>query len=73
MGYFKVNGKEDRGDAHKVPVNDHGEESEAIRREEMADSGGRRHMRGSGNLDGQDLHRATAGNCGAVGGATSLI
>ena len=32
MGYFKVNGKEDRGDAHEVPLNDHGEESEAIRR-----------------------------------------
>ena len=32
MGTFGVNGKEDRGDEHGVPANDHGEESEAIRR-----------------------------------------
>ena len=40
---------------------------------DMGDAGGRRHMRGSGNPVGHDLHRATAGNRGAVGGDTSLI
>ena len=39
----------------------------------MRDSGGRRHTRGSGNPVGSDLHRATAGNRGTVGGAMSLI
>ena len=32
VGPFSVNGKEDIGDAHGVPENDHGEESKAIRR-----------------------------------------
>ena len=32
VGPFGVNGKEDRGNAHGVPENDHGEESETIRR-----------------------------------------
>ena len=45
---FGVNGKEDRGDAHGVPENDHGEESEEIIRWEMRDAGRRRHTRGSG-------------------------
>ena len=49
VGPFGVNGKEDRGDAHGVPENDHGEESEAIRRWDMGDSGVRSHMGGSGN------------------------
>ena len=49
VGPFGVNGKEDRGDAHGVPENDHGEESEEIRRWDMGDAGGRRHTRGSGN------------------------
>ena len=39
----------------------------------MGDSGGRRHMRGSGNPVGQGLHRGTTGNRGVVGGAMSLI
>ena len=49
MGPFGVNGKEVRGEAHRVPSNDHGEESKAIRRWDMVNFGGRRHMRGSRN------------------------
>ena len=73
MGYFSVNGKEGRGDTHGVPVTDHGEASEAIRRRDMGDDGGGRHMRGSRKPVGEDLNRETAGNRGAVGGAMSLI
>ena len=32
VGPFCVNVKEDRGEAHRVPANDHGEEIKAIRR-----------------------------------------
>ena len=32
MGPFGINGKEERGDSHRVPENDHGEEIEATRR-----------------------------------------
>ena len=46
---FVVNVKDERGDAHRVPINYHGEESEAIRRCFMGDAGGIRHTRGSGN------------------------
>ena len=49
MDPFGVDGKEDRGDAQIIPMNDHGEEREAIRRWDMGDAGGRRNMRGSGN------------------------
>ena len=49
VGHFGINGKEDRGDAHRVPANDHGEESEVIRRWDTGDARGRRHTRGSGN------------------------
>ena len=49
VGHFYVNEKEDRGDAHIVTANDHGEESEAISRWYMGDAGGRRHTRGIGN------------------------
>ena len=73
MGSFGVNGEEGRGDTHIVPATDHGEESEAVRRRNMVDSGGGRCTGGSGNPVGEDLHRSTAGNRGAVGGATSLI
>ena len=54
-------------------MTDHREESEAIRRQYMEDNGGRRRTRGSGNPVGEDLHRVTASNRGAVGGATSLF
>ena len=49
VGPFGVNGKENRWDAHLVPVNNHGEDSEVIRRWDMGDAGGRRHTRGSRN------------------------
>ena len=45
MGPFGVNGKEDRGEEHGVPANDHREESKAIMRWNMVDDGGRRHTR----------------------------
>ena len=48
VGPLGVNVKEDRGDAHIVTANDHGEESEAFSRWYMGDAGGRRHTRGSG-------------------------
>ena len=73
VGPFGVNDKEDREDAHGVPENDHVEESEAIRRWYMGDSVGRIHTIGSGNPFGEDLHRATEGNHGAVGGAPYII
>ena len=73
MGPFGVNGKEGREDTHRVPTTDHGEESEAIRRWDMGDAGDRRCTRGIGNSVGEDLSRATSGNRGALGGATSLI
>ena len=73
MGPFGVNGKEDRGGAHRVPTNDHREERKAIRRWDMGDARGRRHTRGSRNPVGQDLYRETSGNLVTVGGATSLI
>ena len=46
---FGVNGKEDRGNAHRVSVNDHGKESKAITRWEMGDDRGIKHTRGRGN------------------------
>ena len=49
VGPLCVNGKEDRGGAHVVPVNDHGDEREAIMRWDMGDAGDRSHTRGSGN------------------------
>ena len=49
MGPFGVNGKDDRGDVQRVPVNDHGEESKEIRRCDMEDTKGSWHTRGSGN------------------------
>ena len=52
VGPFGVNGKEDRGDARGVPVNDHREESEAIMRSDIGDDRGRRHMRGITNSFG---------------------
>ena len=70
---FGNNGKEDIGDAHGVLGNDHIKKTKSIRRWDIEDSGGRMHMRGSRNPVGSDLHRATAGNRGAVGGAMSLI
>ena len=47
---FGVNDKEDRRDSHRIPANDHREERKAISRWYMGYFGGRRHMRGSGNL-----------------------
>ena len=49
VGPFGVNGKEYRGDARRVPANDHGEDSEVIRRWDMGDAGCKRHTGGSGN------------------------
>ena len=40
VGPFGVNGKEDSGNAHGVPANNHGEESGSIRRWDMGDAGG---------------------------------
>ena len=73
MGPFGVNGEEGRGETHGVPANDHGEESEAIRRRYLGDAGGGRRTRVRGNPVREDLHRATTGKRGTVGGATSLI
>ena len=73
VGPFGVNGKEGRGDTNGVPETDYGDVRKAVRRQDMVDSGGGRRTRGSGNAVGKDLHRATTGNRGAVGGATSLI
>ena len=52
VGPFGVNDKEDRGDAHRVPANDHREESGAMRRWDIGDAGGRMHTRGRRNLVG---------------------
>ena len=49
MGRFGVNSKNDKGESHGVPENDHRKESKAIRRWDMGDSGGRRRTRISGN------------------------
>ena len=49
VGPFGINGKEDIGNAHRVPTNDHGEESKAIMRWDMVESGGRRNTRGIGD------------------------
>ena len=46
IGPFGVNGKYDLVDAHGVLVNDHREDSEAIRRWDMVEAWNRRHMRG---------------------------
>ena len=54
VGPFGVNGKEDRGDSHGGYENDHRKESKYIRRWDMGDSGGRRHMRGSRKPVGLD-------------------
>ena len=70
---FIVNGKEGIWDIHRVPVNDHRGEIEGRRRQDMGDARGRRRVRGIGNPFGEYLHRATSGNRGSVGGATSLI
>ena len=73
MGPFRVNGEEARGDTHRVPATDQGESIDAIRIRDMGDSGDGRRTRGSGNPFVEDIHRETAGNRGAVVGATSLI
>ena len=73
VGLFGVNSKEGRGDTHGVPDTDHREAIESIRRRDMGDAVGGRRTRGSGNPVGEDLHRETAGNCGAVGDSVSLI
>ena len=52
VGSFGINGKEDRGEAHGVPTNDHGEENEAIRIWDMGDTGRIIHTRGRGNSVG---------------------
>ena len=49
VGPFSVNGKEDRGDAHGVPDNVHGEESKVISIWDKGDAWGRIHTRGSRN------------------------
>ena len=73
MGPFGVNGKEGRGDTHELPVTDHGEASDVIRRQNTGDAGGGSRTIGSRNPLGEDLHIETACNRGTVGGATSLI
>ena len=49
VGPLGVNGKEDRGNAHGVSANDHGEESETIRIWDMGEAGRRRHAGGIEN------------------------
>ena len=73
VGPFVVNNKEVREGTHGVPATDHGEASEASRRQDMGDAGGRRRTRGIRDLVGEDPHRETVGNRGAVSGATSLF
>ena len=73
VGLFGVNGEDGRGDTHRVPATDHGEDSEDIRSRNMGDAGGGSRKRVGGNLVDEDLHIATVGNHGAVGGDTSLI
>ena len=52
VGHFGANGEEVRGDTHGIPATDHGEESEAIGRWYIGDSGGGRSTRGSRNSVG---------------------
>ena len=73
MGPFEGNVEEGRRDTHGVPATDHGEASEVVKRRDMGDTGGGRRIKGSRNAVGKDLHIDTAGNCGSLGGATSLI
>ena len=73
VGLFVVNGEEGRGDTHGVPATDHWKVVKVIRRWGMGDTRGGRRTRGSRNQVGEDLHRYTAGNRGAVGGSKSLI
>ena len=73
VGPFSINGKEGREVTHRVPATDHGEYIKVIRIRDMGDAEGGRRTRGSRNPGGEGLHRETAGNHGAVGGATSLI
>ena len=73
VGPFGSNGEKGRGDTHGVSATDHGDVSKAVLRRNMGDAGGGRRTRGSRNADGEDLHRSTTGNCGTVGGATSVI
>ena len=73
VGPFAVNGKKGRGGTHGVPATDHREEIEETRIQNMGDAGDRRRTTGSQNPVGKDLHKATAGNGGVVGGAKSLI
>ena len=49
MGPFGVNGKEDIGNTHRIPTNDHREESKAMRRWDTGDVGETRHTRFSGS------------------------
>ena len=49
VGPFGVNGKEDRGDAHGVPENDHREVIKTVRRWDMGYARDRSHTRESGN------------------------
>ena len=49
VGLFCVNCKDDRDDAHGVPANYHGEESDAIKRWDMGNVRGRSHTIGSRN------------------------
>ena len=72
VGTFGVHDEEGRGYTHRVPATDHGDAREAVRRWDMGDIRGRRRTRASGNTVGEDLHRAMAGNSGAVGGAKLL-
>ena len=73
VGNFGGSGEEGRGYTHRVPATDNVDVSEAVRRRDMGDAGGGRRTRGIGKAVSKDLHIATTGNRGAVGGATSLI
>ena len=70
---FSGNREEVIRDTHRVTETDHREAIEVVKRQEMGDAGGGRHTKGSGNAVGEDLNIETAGNCGSVGGAKSLI
>ena len=73
MGPFGVNSEEGRGYTHGFPETDNEEASKAVRRRYMEDDGGVRRTRGSDNAVGEEQHRETAGNRGAVGGSTYLF
>ena len=73
VGPYGVNVINVRRDTHRVPAIDHGEASKVFRRRDMGDAWGGRRTRGSRNTVVEDLHKETAGNRGAVGGATSRI